>query len=95
VDDAWTASKTEIGLPVLAMIPRIFTSADRKRQSHVTAATTVSIGRRAGPHAPSRCWSSTAPSARSTVRHTAEYNTLIWLKVQGAGCRERLLIGVC
>ena len=33
----------EIGLPVLAMIPRIFTSADRNRHRMVTAATTVSI----------------------------------------------------
>ena len=33
----------EIGLPVLAMVPRIFTSEDRKRHRMVMAATTVSI----------------------------------------------------
>ena len=33
----------EIGLPVLAMVPRIFTSEDRKRHRMVLAATTVSI----------------------------------------------------
>jgi polysaccharide chain length determinant protein (PEP-CTERM system associated) len=33
----------EIGLPVLAMMPRIFTSEDRKRHRMVMAATTVSI----------------------------------------------------
>ena len=33
----------EIGLPVLAMVPRIFTSQDRKRHRMVMAATTVSI----------------------------------------------------
>ena len=33
----------EIGLPVLAMVPRIFTSEDRKRHRMVVAATTVSI----------------------------------------------------
>jgi polysaccharide chain length determinant protein (PEP-CTERM system associated) len=33
----------EIGLPVLAMMPRIFTSEDRKRHRMVLAATTVSI----------------------------------------------------
>ena len=33
----------EIGLPVLAMVPRIFTSGDRKRHRMVMAATTVSI----------------------------------------------------
>jgi len=33
----------EIGLPVLAMVPRIFTSEDRKRHRMVVAATTASI----------------------------------------------------
>lgn len=33
----------EIGLPVLAMVPRIFTPGDRKRHRMVVAATTVSI----------------------------------------------------
>jgi polysaccharide chain length determinant protein (PEP-CTERM system associated) len=33
----------EIGLPVLAMMPRIFTSGDRKRHRMVMAATTVSV----------------------------------------------------
>ena len=33
----------EIGLPVLAMVPRIFTAKDRKRHSMVVAATTASI----------------------------------------------------
>jgi hypothetical protein len=33
----------EIGLPVLAMVPRIFTSKDRKRHRMVVATTTVSI----------------------------------------------------
>ena len=33
----------EIGLPVLAMMPRIFTSEDRKRHRRVVAATTASI----------------------------------------------------
>ena len=33
----------EIGLPVLAMVPRIFTSEDRKRHRMVVAASTVSI----------------------------------------------------
>ena len=33
----------EVGLPVLAMMPRIFTSEDRKRHRMVMAATTVSI----------------------------------------------------
>jgi polysaccharide chain length determinant protein (PEP-CTERM system associated) len=33
----------EIGLPVLAMVPRIFTSGDRKRHRMVLAATTASI----------------------------------------------------
>jgi polysaccharide chain length determinant protein (PEP-CTERM system associated) len=33
----------EIGLPVLAMVPRIFTSGDRKRHRMVVAATTASI----------------------------------------------------
>ena len=33
----------EIGLPVLTMVPRIFTSQDRKRHRMVLAATTVSI----------------------------------------------------
>ena len=33
----------EIGLPVLSMVPRIFSAKDRKRHRLVTAATTVSI----------------------------------------------------
>ena len=50
----------EIGLPVLTMVPRIFTSKDRKRHRLVLAATTVSIVVAWPLPAFLHCWSSTA-----------------------------------